>query len=304
MPRTQTKPLISVVSPVCNNAGQIVQLVSEIRHALAGYSCEIILVDDDSSDASWLQICELAARRSAGFRVHGVKLSRNFGQHAAIHAGLLRARGDFVAVLDADLQDNPAYLPEMLKKAVAGAGVVHTRRKKVPMTWQKFLSIIAHKILTHDSEISMHDAMGNFKMLSRRALDAALSYRLEKPVFELMVAKAGFTADFVEVERRSRPVAGSAYTVRKSFHLFFGLMQSYSSLIFRIWLICGILLVSAAVVALGYFLHTASVTGLVLFAASLISGCVLLVGAVLGFYIRALQLAGRNWPVAVVEKEV
>ena len=304
MVRKREKPLISVVCPVCNNAAQLQQLFQEISQAVAGCQCEMLFVDDRSSDESWQIIHDLAARKYGLIRVRALRLSRNYGQHSAIHAGLAHARGDFVIVLDADLQDNPAYIPQLLDKANQGFDIVHTRRKKAPLTWQKLLSIIAHKILTRDSEIVMHGAMGNYKLLSRRAVDAALCQRLDRPIFELMVAYAGFSAGTVEVVRRQRPGEGSAYTMGKSFRLFFGLMLSYSSLVFKLSIFAGVFSFAAAVISLIIFASSQSMAGLIFFAALFVTGCVLCAGGILGYYVRTLQKSSRTTPVIVVEEEI
>ena len=116
---TGSEPFISVVVPVYGCAGCLEKLCSRLDHTLRGMASryEIILVDDRSPDSSWAAITELA--RKLPF-VRGVRLSRNYGQHLAITAGLEAAQGDLVAVMDCDLQDPPELLPDLTRSCRRG----------------------------------------------------------------------------------------------------------------------------------------------------------------------------------------
>ena len=116
---------LSVVSPVYRSDSLVLRLVEEIRAVLSGKDYEIVLVDDGSPDASWERIQEAAARFP---EVRGIRLSRNFGQHYAISAGLQESRGKKTVVLDCDLQDRPAEIPRLLAKASEGYDIVLAQR--------------------------------------------------------------------------------------------------------------------------------------------------------------------------------
>ena len=122
-------PLISVVSPVYRAEGTVAELVRRIGEAVTPLteSFEIVLVDDGSPDRAWERIEECCRAEP---RVVGVRLSRNFGQHPAITAGLAHARGDWVVVMDCDLQDNPSYIPELYRHALEGYDIVYTIKEK------------------------------------------------------------------------------------------------------------------------------------------------------------------------------
>jgi len=271
--------------------------------ALKGHSVEVILVDDGSTDDSWHVICTLRAAVTSKNQVRGIKLSRNFGQHAAIYAGLKEAKGRFIFVLDADLQDDPVYMPEMLGIATKTpkVDVVHTLRTSRKKAVRVLVSQIVYRILTWASEIPLHPAMGNYKLISRPTLDAALKFAEPAPLFELMVAKAGFQATHINVKRRARPVNTSAYKFRDSLRFINGLLVSYSALFFRLSIFAGTLLVAGGTISMGV---TSQLKPLLLGATALVTGVVLVGVGVLGYYIRAAQSSARNWPCYVIEENI
>ncbi len=300
----KSKLLVSVVSPVYNNARHLSDLTREITSSLAGFNTEIILVDDGSPDHSWQVIRELAKHRQPRLKVRGVRLSRNFGQHAAIFAGLKHARGSYVFVLDADLQDNPAFMRAMLDKALEGFDIVHARRTRQRMNFRRLVTKLVYRLLTLSSEIRLHATMGNFKLLSRRALDTALRFAGPQPLFELMVDRAGYRAASVDVERRNRPVDVSAYNLRDSLRFIGNLLVTYSSLLFRLFLFGGLLLIPVGLIGMGCGLYWSAVPYLVVAAALFNAGLILLCAAIVGLYVRAQQMSTRGAPAFVVEEEV
>src|SRR5258705_13427119 len=121
--------LLSIVSPVYRAEMILGELVQQITASCSAITpdFEIILVEDGSTDKSW-QAIEDVCRQDK--RVKGIKLSRNFGQHYAISAGLQESRGEFVIVMDCDLQDNPKYIADLYQKAREGYDIVFTRKQK------------------------------------------------------------------------------------------------------------------------------------------------------------------------------
>ncbi|GAB4432264.1 MAG: glycosyltransferase family 2 protein [Turneriella sp.] len=294
--------LVSVVAPVHNNAVQLPGLVAEVAAALKSGRIEIVLVDDGSSDDSWAVICQEKAKHRGRVSVRGIRLSRNFGQHRAICAGLLAARGDFVFVLDADLQDDPAYMPEMLDLALSGYEVVHARRRSSIFNPRHLLSQLVYLLVTKDSEIPWHPGMGNYKILSRKALLAALKFQTYNPLFEVMVAQAGFRAGFVDVRRRARPGTASAYGFFASLRFVFGLLINYSTLFFRAMLLLGIVVAMGVPLFLLMFAGSAALDRIVAGCVGVAAGTLLIASGLLGYYIRNLQISSRQWPIFVVDE--
>lgn len=304
MAKQKNKLLISVVSPVYNNARHLAGLVHEISEALHGQRCEVILVDDGSPDNSWQVVTELAKAAKRQCIVRGVRLSRNFGQHAAIFAGLNQARGDYIFVLDADLQDNPAFMGAMFEKALKGFDIVHARRTRQRLTFKRLLTKVVYRLLTTASEIRLHATMGNFKLLSRRALETALRFAGPQPLFELMVDRAGYPAAFVDVERRNRPLDVSAYNLRDSLRFIGNLLVAYSSLAFRFFLLTGLVLAPLGLLGLGLAWYWSAVPLLVVAAAAFNAGLILICAATVGFYVRTQQVSGRGAPAFVIQDQV
>lgn len=230
--------MVSVVAPVFNNAADLPALAAEIAAALREFSAELILVDDGSTDGSWPAILGLL-KQAKHLRIRGIKLGRNYGQHAAILEGLRVARGDYTAVIDADLQDDPAFLPLMVARARDGYDIVHGRREGGKLTWRKFLSLVAHALLSVASDIRLYNAVGNYKLLSRRAVDAVLSAPGREPLLAHRLGQADLPYAYVEIKRRPRTVPGSGYTYGKALRLFCSLLYAYSDLPYYLLVLAG-----------------------------------------------------------------
>ncbi|MFZ5627731.1 MAG: glycosyltransferase family 2 protein [Spirochaetota bacterium] len=296
--------LVSVVAPVHNNAAQLPRLVAEVAASLQPNKVEIVLVDDGSSDDSWAIIRKEKAKNRGRLSVRGIRLSRNFGQHRAICAGLQAAQGDFVFVLDADLQDDPAYMPEMLALALSGHEVVHARRRARIFNPRHLVSQLVYLVVTKVSEIPWHPGMGNYKILSRKALLAALKFQTYHPLLELMVAQAGFRPGFLDVRRRTRPGTASAYGFFASLRFVFGLLVNYSTLFFRAMLITGLIVATAVPLLLLVFAGPEQIERIIAGCAALASGTLLMASGILGYYIRNLQVSSRQWPIFVIDETI
>lgn len=294
--------LVSLVIPVFNNALQLPQLTDEIEATLRSWKREVIFIDDGSTDSSWQLITELAGRRSGS--VCGLKLSGNFGQHYAILAGLRQARGDYVVVLDADLQDDPAFIPKMIATAQNGYDVVHARRQSNTPPWGRFLRWIVHKLLTVDSEVPLHDAMGNYKLLSRRALKAALAFAQPYPLFELMVKKSGFRAGHVDVQRRVRTIGRSSYDFKNSVRFIRSILKHFSMLTYDSAIAVGGCLALLTGLSGWINRHQMSVTNLILLAIAFQSGLILLLAGFLGRQIANIRKTAADWPEYIIADQV
>ena len=197
-PRETT--LLSVVAPVYNEEETIDEFHRRTSAALAGFNFELILVDDGSADRS----AEMLARsREADPNVGVVSLSRNFGHQAALTAGLDHARGDVIVMLDADLQDPPELIPNMVEAWSTGADVVYavresrageTRFKLATARW-------FYKIFSKLTQLDLQHNAGDFRLLDRTALDALLSMRERNRFLRGMSVWVGFDQAAVTYER-------------------------------------------------------------------------------------------------------
>lgn len=195
---------LSIVIPVYNEAGNIKALAEEIEAVLPrlGGESEIIWVDDGSSDSSY---AELSALVRAGGPHKAVRFGRNFGQTAAIAAGIAEASGEFIALLDADLQNDPADLPAMLAKMGEGFDVVSGWRKdrKDPFLTKVFPSRVANAIIASVTGVRIHDYGCTLKVYRSLYLK---SFRIYGEMHRFMPAFAGaMGARIAELPVHHRP---------------------------------------------------------------------------------------------------
>ena len=217
MNSTATVPLLSVVSPVFDAESIVPELVHRIRSTVAPLgSFEIVLVDDRSRDQSWKSIVAMCEQFP---EVRGVRLSRNFGQHAAIAAGLEASRGSYVVVMDCDLQDDPASISDMLGLAYGGADIVLTHRSVRRHSWFRNLGAVVYgKIVALLSEDAVSNpGQGSFSLLSRKVVDAYTQFGDVHAHYLGTIRYLGFDQSTLEVEHADRLDGSSSYTLTKLF---------------------------------------------------------------------------------------
>lgn len=204
------KKLVSITIP-CYNEEESLEIVYraivDAMQPLDAYDFELLLVNDGSKDGTLAKMRELAGQDS---RVKYYSFSRNFGKEAAIYAGLSNAKGDYVVMMDADMQDPPALLPEMLEKLESGEwDCVATRR--VTRTGEgairSFCAKLFYKVIRKMSNINIADGARDYQMMTRQMVDSVLSLaeynRFSKGIFEWV----GYRKTWIEFENVER-VAG------------------------------------------------------------------------------------------------
>jgi dolichol-phosphate mannosyltransferase len=221
-------PLVSVVSPVYGCAGCIERLCERVIAAVesTGHACELILVCDASPDASWERIVEVAAIEP---RVRALRFSRNFGQHPAISAGLAEARGDWVVVMDCDLQDPPEFIPDLLARAKQGFDAVVAERKQRRDGWFKRMASRAfYATLSYLTGERYNPETANFGVYSRALVDAILSLPEQGRFFPLLVRWVGFAQTTLPVQHAERDSGRSGYSLAKALRLALDAIMSFS----------------------------------------------------------------------------
>ena len=241
-PLETRKPLISLVAPCFNEAEVFAPLRRELT-ALAAqladrYHCEFVLVDDGSRDATWSLIGAFAAEDS---RVRGVALSRNFGHQVALTAGCDAARGDAVVSLDADLQDPPAVVPELVREWEKGADVVYAvRRARHGETGMKLLTARwFYGLFRRVGDSAAPNNAGDFRLLSRRAMDAFGRLREHHRYLRGLVGWIGFRTATVEYDRAARQAGKTKYSWRKMIRFASDALVSFSAFPLRLNFIFG-----------------------------------------------------------------
>jgi len=247
-----TAPQFTVVTPCYRTAACIPELYRRLVSVFAQLeaSFELIFVDDGSPQNDWQQIVTLAHTDA---RIRGLQLSRNYGQHFAIQAGLRHATGDWVIVMDCDLQDPPEAIPDLFRAAAQGADLVQARRSLRQDTWlRRTASRWYCRVFNFLSERSMDSGVANF-CLMKRDVAAAVSLFCERnqnlPMFLELV---GFQKQVVDVPHSSRFAGHSAYSLARLYRLGLGVMVAHSNRPLRLSIQFGLLL-SAGAVLFGLF---------------------------------------------------
>ncbi len=221
--------MISFVVPFYRSEGTVVPLheaLCALAPRLPGHELEFVFVEDCGGDGTWDAIAALAARDS---RVKAVQFSRNFGQHYAISAGLDACRGDWAVVMDCDMQDRPEEIPRLYAKAMEGFDVVCARRgrRKDPL-WKRCASVAFAKVFGWLSGMKYDPRVANFRILSRKVIDAYTSMGERLRFFGGHLEWLGFEAGFVDVEHGARAEGRSSYTLRKLAALAVNTIIAYS----------------------------------------------------------------------------
>ncbi len=206
---------ISVVVPVFNSEECVDELYRRISTTLGSLdvSYEIVLVDDSSPDGSWNRIAQIARRDVA---VKGFRLSRNFGQHAAITAGLSHATGRWAVVMDCDLQDPPEDIPRLYAEAHKGCDIVLAKRSgRRHSAFRRLAARAYFRTLSLFNRAPFQHEYGSFSLISRRVIDAFLAVPDRDRHYLLILYWLGFTVRSIEYEHGDRLAGGSTYTLRK-----------------------------------------------------------------------------------------
>jgi len=206
---------ISVVTPVYGCAPTLERLYERLKSTLEKIDrrFEIIMVNDASPDDAWEKIRHIAQRDD---RVKGIDLSRNFGQHNAITAGLHYASGEWIVVMDCDLQDQPEEILKLYHKAKEGYDIVWGRRhQRQDDALKRLRSFIFHKIFDYLTDKKSDSTIANFSIINRKVLNEWLKLKEQNRNFPLFVEWLGFRSTAIDIEHAARPEGESAYTLKK-----------------------------------------------------------------------------------------
>ena len=306
-------PVISVVSPVYGCIGCLEELVDQLDMVLSGMGVdfEIILVDDDSPDGAWLRITELASTRPW---LRGLRLARNFGQHSAISAGIERTHGEWVVVMDCDLQDPPAAIPELYAKAQAERlDVVFAQRQNRKDRWSKRLfSWLFFHFLSWLTGTPQDASTANYGIFHRRVIASVCRMPERDRSFPLMVKWAGFRRGHLQIEHAARTTGASGYTLRKLLRLATNITLGYSEkplkLVAAAGIVCAMISFVMVGIAVWWWLDgNVQVAGYTSLLASiwLVGGLLLLSVGVVGLYVGQVfrNVQGRPYYVIAEDTE-
>lgn len=237
----QSKAL-SVVVPCYNEQDSLAELVKRLAatcRANVENNYEIIIVNDGSSDATWAKIIELSAHYP---EIVGIDLARNHGHQLALTAGLSVARGDRIFIIDADLQDPPELLSEMMAQLNAGADVAYGQRtQRDGETWfKKSSAAIFYRILQRLTDAPIPTDTGDFRLINRRVLDVLLSMPEQHRFVRGMVAWIGFRQVGVPYKRDARFAGTTKYPLKKMIKFAMDAITGFSVAPLRLSLYLGL----------------------------------------------------------------
>ena len=300
---------LSVVVPVYNEEGCLEELYNRLLTVLAPLTedFEIVLVDDGSRDRSWGAIAGLAERDP---RVKGLRFSRNFGQHYAITAGLDHCDGDWVVVMDCDLQDQPEEIPKLYAKAREGFDVVLARRgRRRDALLKRMVSWCFYKVFNYFTETNYDGQVGNYRIMSRKVVENFRRVREQLRFVGGIVDWMGFPTTSVQVDHAERFSGKGAYGFRKQWKLAQDIIMAHSDKPLRLSIRIGFVLSSLAFVYGIYVIYRALVNRMsILGWSSLIvsvyflGGVIIMILGVIGIYLGRTFTEAKRRPLYIVKE--
>ena len=302
---------LSIVSPIYRGEKMLDELVRRIIESVKDITedFEIILVNDCSPDNSWEKIVQLCNENK---KVKGVNLSRNFGQHYAITAGLSKTSGDWVVVMDCDLQDRPEEIPNLYAKAKEGFDSVFAQRVERQDTFMKRLSSAAfYFVFSFLTDSKQDKSVANFGIYNRRVVSAILSMGDSIRYFPIMAQWVGFRKGYLPVQHAERQVGSSSYSFFKLMRLASDNMIGFSDKPLRLMLTFGFyVVIGSLLVALYYFikwcLGLIVVDGFTTMVISLwlIAGILTMMLGITGLYIGKIFDRVKGRPVFIIGETI
>jgi len=294
---------ISIVSPVYRGEKMVAELVRRNVESVSTITddYEIILVNDASPDNSWDEIVKQCALNP---KVKGINLSRNFGQHYAITAGLHYAKGDWVVVMDCDLQDRPEEIPNLYKKAMEGYDIVYARRvARKDVFFKRLSSTVFHLMYNWLSGLNADKAVANFGIYKHCVIEEFNKMPERARSFPSLVKYLGFRDTAIDVEHAERAEGKSSYNLYKLLKLSFDVIVSNSNKPLRMAVGLGFGMAAVSFL-LAVYNVIAKWVGIIrvpgytttLFSIWFVGGLLLFVMGILGLYIGKIfdQVKGRQ----------
>ena len=302
--RPRPSPL-SVVAPVLNEEETLRTFCERTRTALDGTEFELVLVDDGSTDRSGEILDELAAEDD---RVKVLRLSRNFGYQAAVTAGLDHAVGEAVVTIDADLQDPPELIEELVQRWREGSDVVYAARReragetRAKLTTARWFTGLFKRL----AQLEMPEGVGDFRLMDRRAVDALRNMPERSRFLRGMVVWVGFNQSSVPYDRDARYAGGTRYRWRTLIRISVDALSSFSRVPLQVATLIGLVVSSLAFLGIPYVIvnrllgfYVEGVSTL-LFAILFLGGIQLIFLGVIGEYISRIYDEVKQRPLYVV----
>lgn len=306
------RPELSILVPCFNNASSIPALLERLIKACQkhAHSWEIFFVDDGSTDQTWQEIVRAQNDNPA---VRGIRLARNHGHQLAISAGMSRAQGDRILMIDADLEDPPELLGEMMKLMDGGIDNVYTVRSNRPgvALWKRICYRCFYRMLSFLAGCPIPENSGDFRLVSKAVLDHLNAMPESHRFLRGMISWLGFPSAPVYYKREMRLSGKSGYTLKKLLIFAMDGITSFSIMPLRlatlmggvmsvIWFLLGIYVIASVLLFGAQVPGWASLIVVIL----MIGSVQLFVMGVMGEYLGRMFLQNKKRPLFVIKEEI
>ena len=299
---------ISIVIPVYGCSESLSALYDRLKKTLLSITnnYEIIMINDASPDNPWDNIVNLSKKDN---RVKGINFSKNFGQHYAITAGLNSATGDWIVVMDCDLQDKPEEIIKLYRKAQEGYDIVFGQRK---MRQDSFLkragSKMFYALLSYLTRTYQDPSVANFGIYRKKTIDAVLSMNDKLKYFPVMIRWVGFKSCSIEIEHAARDRGESSYSLSALLSLSIDIMLSFSDKPLKLAVKLGFIISTISFIFSLIILFKALVLGYIVpgWASTMMSiwflgGLIIMVLGIVGIYIGKTFNQTKDRPVYIIK---
>lgn len=302
--------MLSVIIPAFNEEENIKKTAEVLGSLLAEreIDCELIFVDDGSSDATWREISSISAENPA---VKGVRFSRNFGKEGAIFAGLRKVSGEAAVIIDCDLQHPPELIPEMYAKWKEGFEVVEAvkrSRGKEGLIYKLFAKLFYSAMKANSNNMDLNRA-SDFKLLDRKVVNSLLDMPERLTFFRALSSWVGFNKTRIEFDVRPRERGKTKWSFRKLFSFAVSSLTSFTNLPMQFMTFCGIIFFIFACI-LGVFTLTQYFMGIsaegfsTVILLILITSSFLMLGlGIIGYYISKIYEEIKFRPRFIITQE-
>lgn len=300
--------MLSIIIPVYNEAESIIPLYNEVN-TICKKDYEIIFVDDGSTDNTIRSIQSIAAQNN---QCKCISLSRNFGHQNALMAGMEYAKGDYIIMMDGDLQHPPAMIPAMLEKLEQGFDIVLTKRNKTVNTgWvKKVTASIFYSFINCISDTKIEEGVADFKAFNRKVLDSVLQFKERELFLRGIFSWIGYQSTTITFDAPGRQFGKTKYSFSKMLRLALKGTTSFSFKPLRIALLIGSI-ISLAAFAFGIFALVAYYKGntvpgwaSLIIAIMFLGGTQLLAIGLMGEYIASLFTETKHRPLYLVNSKI
>jgi len=304
-------PRYSIVAPIYNEEGNIPELYQRVSNVMdqTGEPWELVLVDDGSRDRSRELISELAQKDS---RVRPVIFARNFGHQIAVTAGLDYSRGDAVVIIDADLQDPPEVILDLIEKWKEGYEVVYaTRAEREGETWFKLFTAAAfYRLIQRITDVDIPMDTGDFRLLDRKVVEVLNQMRERHRFLRGMSVWVGFRQTGVEYQRAERYAGETKYPLSKMIQFASDAITSFSYFPLQLAMYLGFITAGLSIIAIPVVIalrlagwHAFQGQASTLIAVLFLGGVQLISLGILGEYVGRLYDEAKGRPLYILRED-